>query len=279
MRKLVVSTLLAGCYSPHPQAGTPCPTGVCPDPLVCSPASHSCETTAIDAPPRQPDAPSPDAPRLDAPTPIDAPHITAQLVQQATNHADADTLTITLPQAPTAGDVLVFVGGDVHSELDASTGVVGGAVPTWRRAAFSAINANVEIWYGVTAGSTRDIVIHGVTGDTHPIFGNVSEWSNLVTTGTMVDGAHANDGLVSPADPGAITTTNAFDLAILGVCDFTPNTYGTPAPGTWHPLTGIDADISLGIWYDSVGPATWHPTVSETEHEWDAALAALEVVP
>ena len=278
MRKLVVLTLLAGCYSPHPQAGTPCPTGVCPDPLVCSPASHSCETTAVDAP-RPPD----DAPAIDAmpdALPGDARHVTGELIQQATNHADADTLTITLPQAPAAGDVLIFVGGDIHAELDGTTGVVGGAVPIWKRATFSVINTNIEIWYGVSLGSTRDIVVHGIAGDTHAIFGNVSEWSGLVSSGAMLDGAHANDGLTSPADPGAITTTNMHDIAILGVADLTPNTYGTPTGAVWHAMTGIDADVSIGVWWRNVGlPLTVHPTVSETDNSWDAAVAAFEVAP
>lgn len=276
MRTLVLTALLAGCYSPHPQAGAPCPTGACPDPLVCSPATRTCERTAVDAP--LADVRAIDA-APDSAVPIDAPHVTGQLVQQAVNHADADTLTITLPQAPAAGNVLVFIGGDVHSELDASTGVAGGAVPVWRRATFSAINTNVEIWYGVTLGSTRDIVVHGVAGDTHPIFGSVSEWSGLAISGTMLDGAHANDGLSSPADPGAITTTNSYDVAFFAVSDLTPNTFGTPTPGTWQPMTGIQADISLGIWYRLVGAMTLHPTVTETNNSRDAALAALRSPP
>jgi len=277
VRKLVVTTLLAGCYSPHPQAGAPCPTGTCPDPLVCSPATQTCEATAIGV---DASLPRPDAPGPDAFVQLDAPQKTAQLVQQAANHADADTLTITLPQAPAAGDVLVFVGGDIHSELDSATGVVGGAVPTWKRATFSAINSNIEIWYGVTFGTTRDIVIHGIAGDTHAIFGNVSEWSGLVTTSALLDGAHATDGLTSPADPGTITTTNMRDVAFLGVADLTPNTYGTPTPGTWHAMTGIDADVSIGVWYRNIGiPANVHPTVTETANSWDAAVAAFEVAP
>ncbi|MBV8759705.1 MAG: hypothetical protein JO257_20620 [Deltaproteobacteria bacterium] len=276
---VVAATVLAGCYSPHPQSGTPCPSGACPDPLVCSPATHTCERSAseIDAPRPPDDGPLVDA-MPDAAHSPDAPAPTAQLVQQAVNHADADTLTITLPAAPTAGDVLVFVGGDVHSELDAATGVTGGGVTTWNRATFSAINANVEIWYGVTNGTARDIVLHGVTGDTHPIFGNVSEWSGLLTS-NLVDAAHAAHALVSPADPGAITTTYAHDLVVLGVNDFGPNTYGTPAPGTWTALTAINADITLAGWYRIVTPSTIDPSVSETDHEWDAAIAAFRVAP
>lgn len=53
--------MLAGCFSPKPPAGAPCPDGTCPSGLVCSPATQTCEptATAIDAPP--PDSP-PDAP-------------------------------------------------------------------------------------------------------------------------------------------------------------------------------------------------------------------------
>jgi hypothetical protein len=45
--------VVAGCYSPHPQTGSPCSdTEPCPATLVCSSSSHSCEVTngSIDAP-------------------------------------------------------------------------------------------------------------------------------------------------------------------------------------------------------------------------------------
>ncbi len=47
----MVGLLLAttGCYSPHPQAGAPCPDGVCPTGLVCSAVTHTCELHAADA--------------------------------------------------------------------------------------------------------------------------------------------------------------------------------------------------------------------------------------
>lgn len=41
-----VVTLLAGCYAPSPATGVPCGTsGACPDPLVCAPATNTCERT------------------------------------------------------------------------------------------------------------------------------------------------------------------------------------------------------------------------------------------
>lgn len=275
MRALVVATVLAGCYSPHPQAGTPCPTGACPDPLVCSPATRTCETTAVDAATSH-DAPATDA-APDAP-PIDAPR-TAMLVQQATNHVDGDAVTISLASAPTAGDVLLLVGADIHRGLPSVGGVTGGGVATWSRAAFSAVNTNVEIWWGVTDGSSTDVTIHGIAGDTSAKFGNVSEWSGLVTQ-APVDGAHALDGISSPADPGAMTTANAHDLLVFGVGDGAPNTFGVPAPGTWTALTPISADISLAAWYRIQTVAgTVHPTVTETSGQWDAAVAAFTIAP
>jgi hypothetical protein len=60
MRGALAACLVAGCYSPQPHAGAPCPNGVCPTGLVCSPATMTCETSAttIDAPmiDAQPDA-------------------------------------------------------------------------------------------------------------------------------------------------------------------------------------------------------------------------------
>jgi hypothetical protein len=48
--RIAVVVLAASCYGPSPPAGAPCAAnGQCPTPLVCSPATHTCERTAIDA--------------------------------------------------------------------------------------------------------------------------------------------------------------------------------------------------------------------------------------
>jgi hypothetical protein len=191
-------------------------------------------------------------------------------------NADMGTLTVTLAALPAAGNVLVMIGADEHQPL---TNVTGGGVTTWMALARSDDNTNVEIWYGVTDGTSADVVLHGPLADTHPIFANVSEWSGLLTPNPF-DTAHAHSGLVSPADPLAITTTHAHDLVLFGAADLTPNTYGTPGPGAWTALTPIQADISLAAWFRIVNVAgAVHPTVSETEGDWDAAVAALAIAP
>ena len=64
MRWLAIA-LVAGCYSPTPPAGAACVEGLCPAGLVCSPATNTCEQTAM----------LPDGLMIDAPVDaaIDAP--------------------------------------------------------------------------------------------------------------------------------------------------------------------------------------------------------------
>jgi hypothetical protein len=73
MRRLFAVGLVAGCYSPAPPAGAPCVDGVCPSGLVCSPATNTCEKSAVDpdAPISLIDAPLDDA-SSDGPPMIDA---------------------------------------------------------------------------------------------------------------------------------------------------------------------------------------------------------------
>jgi len=277
VRAFAVTLGVAACYSPHPQTGASCPSGQCPDPLVCSPATQTCELVAIDA------STAHDAP-IDSPVPIDAMRDapidaapTAMLVQQAVAHADTPSLTVSLPAQTKAGDVLVMIGADEHGPLSS---VSGGGVGSWVHVVDSTINTNIEIWYGVvTVGSMGPVTLVGPPLATQPIFANVSEWSGLITPNPS-DGARAASGLTSPADPGAIATAHAHDLVFFGVGDQVPNTFGAPAPGNWTSLTPIVADITMGAWYRTVTVAGLvHPTVSETDGHWDAAVAAFAIAP
>jgi hypothetical protein len=47
--RLGLFVLVAACYAPRLQSGSPCDQGPCPIGLVCSPASQTCETVAVDA--------------------------------------------------------------------------------------------------------------------------------------------------------------------------------------------------------------------------------------
>jgi hypothetical protein len=262
--------LWLGCFSAKPAPGAPCATdGSCPASLVCSPATRTCETHAVDAG-HAIDARADAGPDARIP---DALHVPS-LVQQVTrSNPNAVTLSVTLaPPAP--GDLLVLVGGDPHAPL---TDVTGGGT-TWTRAAISAVNANVEIWFGVTDGSSSTVTID-LPSSTAPMTMAVTEWSGMATT-NVLDLATVADGTTSPASAGTLVTTNARDLIVFAVADGSPNMFGAPAPGAWTAMTGLDAPISQLEWYQlRASTGTIAPEVTETAGAWDAAIAAFRTAP
>ncbi len=198
---MLVTLVGLGCYAPHPPSGAPCGAGdACPEGLVCSPSSQTCELVAIDASSGALDtASAPDAP-ADAAT-------TAVLVQQVTRYASsAATLSITLAARPTAGDVLVLIAGNPHAGI----ATVLGAGATWAPAARSTVNANVEIWVGVTDGLGSTVVV-AVPNSTAPMSLLLTEWAGLATTNGL-DAAADAAGVTSPASAGAIVTQGPGDL-------------------------------------------------------------------
>lgn len=265
--------LLAGCFSPHPQPGAPCADGTCPEGLVCSPASQTCELRANDAAVDDGTADAePDA-RIDAP--IDAPPATAELVQQNVGYAaTGNQLPILLANLPAAGNVLVFVGGCPSARLDSVAG--GGA--TWVRGTYSDVHMNVEAWYGITDGTSATVTA-SLAGCSGPFWGAVTEWSGLAAA--PGDIATSADGVMSPADPGPLTTTHASDLLIFAVTDPGPNLFGMPAPGTWTALQNpIGLFVKQASWYRIVSTTgTYDVQVSETAHQWDAVMIALKIAP
>jgi hypothetical protein len=58
LASVVLVGLLVGCYAPKLSTGAPCPDGLCPAGLVCSPATMTCERTAVAAPDAAIDAPA-----------------------------------------------------------------------------------------------------------------------------------------------------------------------------------------------------------------------------
>ncbi|HET9988735.1 MAG TPA: hypothetical protein VFQ65_09445 [Kofleriaceae bacterium] len=259
-----------GCFSAHPAPGAPCATdGSCPASLVCSPATRTCEDHAVDAG-HVIDARA-DAAR-DAYV-IDALRVPSLIQQIGRSVPSAASLSITLAP-PAIGDLLVLVGGDPNAPLATVTG--GGT--TWTRAAVSPANVNVEIWFGVTDGSSSTVTI-ALPNSSSPMSMVVSEWSGMAAT-NVLDVATVANGTTSPASAGAIVTTNARDLVVFAVGDGSPNTFGAPAPGTWTAMTGLGSPISQLEWYQlRASTGTIAPQVTETAGAWDAAIAAFRTAP
>lgn len=214
---------------------------------------------------------TPDAESRDAPEAIPA------LVQQAIASADRsdNPLTATLPAAPRAGDLLVMVGADSRGAL---ASVTGGGVATWTRATRSLANVNIEIWYGISDGSSAAVTI------TYPAFNDplwqvVTEWSGMAAT-NVFDAASAMSGTASPASAGGAALTRR-ELAVFGVADLTPNTFGAPSDGTWTALMPVSSSSTVQqAWFlvaQSAGSVA--PAVSETDHSWDAAIASFHAAP
>jgi hypothetical protein len=241
MRGIAAIALLVACYSGGVHPGSPCPDGVCPAGLVCSPASHTCELVAVDAA-------GDGVPRGDA-----------------ASDARADA-------AP--GHLLVMIGAATHGPID---GISGGGV-TWTRATSSTIITNIEIWFGITDGSSSTISMTMATNGNRSIWLVVTEWSGMATA-NILDVAQASSGISSPAATGGVTTTNAHDLIIFGIADGAPSTIGTPIPGNWTGLVGnSNAAVVQLEWYAiESATGTLNPHVSETANMWDAAIAAFRL--
>lgn len=278
MRWGVALGVLAGCYAPQPPAGAPCPAnGTCPTGLVCSPATNTCEKQAVMADARHPDGST----IIDIDAAIDARPLDAfvanapKLVQQNTNYADnAGTLSVTLATAPVSGHLLIMIGATPSGSLTSVSG--GGA--TWNAATGSFVNANEEIYYGITNGTSATVTI-ARTGSTSPIWLSVSEWSGLATTGVLVD-AKSKDGTTTAANPGGSVITTGATLLVFGASNNSPNTFGTPTPGTWTALTPISGFQVQSEWYRVEPTAgTYSVSVSQTANAWDASLAAFRYTP
>jgi hypothetical protein len=220
-------------------------------------------------------ATTPDA-GVDAPA--DAANPGPAIVQQVTASAPNTNapLSATLSSPPVSGHLLIMIGAAEHGGLST---VTGGGVATWTRATSSLTNSNVELWYGVTAGSSATVTIT-FPAYTLPIWMAVSEWSGMAST-NVLDGARSTAGGASPAGAGTLATTHAHDLLVFAVADNTPNTFGAPTSGPWATMTGVTATpIVQAAWYREVlAMGSYGPTVTETAHSWDAAAAAFRVAP
>ncbi len=266
-RLFVVGALVAACYSPQPQAGSPCDVGhPCPSPLVCSPATATCEKTAVD---------------VDAKVYLDAP-VDVAVVPDAPMGPAND-----LPSNP-----LVLTGGGTFTEDltyandDAGPTLVGNGCgsPGGKDVFFEVDLAASEIWYFDTFGSNFPTVIRSYPGacaggpapqgascDTASCGTTHSQLALSLGTGKsciVVDqnGASANSSLTFHVEhAGRNGTRLSATTATVSstTCGFTNKTMGTcggagldrmyytvSCPATTKMLTASTCDAATA--YDSV---------------------------
>ena len=202
------------------------------------------------------------------------PIASVALVQQAANSGTSVTsLTVTLPQPPRVGDVLIPTMGSNNSTVSIS----GGGVSTWTYI-YSEVNQNTIITYGVVDSSPSATITLGLIGTPSPgdVASIVSEWSGL--TGTADGGGTAN-GTASPIATVALTTANANDLLISVGGDTGGMTPGSPGAG-WTAFTAPaqQPQAAIETAYQIVSATgsysdTWSDTGSTG---WDAVIGAFQ---
>lgn len=210
---------------------------------------------------------------------IDAP-VATPLVQQVTfSLPSATALTGAFQMDPTPGNVVVMVGAAVNFRLAT---VSGGGVTTWKRAAMSDHQTNVEIWYGVVDTVATPVTIDCVPGCTslEEIWMLLTEWSGLDTSNLADGSGGGSTGSVTPASTSA-ATLHAPDLLIFAVS--TPGNVGDatdPAGGTWVGLHVVEpSSIEQAAWYQVAPSSGTFAPHADVAARWDAALAAFRMTP
>jgi hypothetical protein len=153
--------VLAGCYAPQPPGGSPCvQPSDCPSPLICSPATMTCEVTAgeVDASTLADTSILVDAaiPLIDGCTP--APEVCGDGIDQSCDGSDPACAANDSPQ----GAIDVTDGGTFSGELrDARDDVAAnGCGANGGRDLFYKVNlAAPEVFYVDTFGSSFDSVV------------------------------------------------------------------------------------------------------------------------
>jgi hypothetical protein len=176
--------MLAGCFSPRAQPGSPCANGsVCPEGLACSPATMTCERAAADAP-----------------IAIDVPPITldACVAEICGDGIDQDCNGIDppCPMNDQPSDAIdVTAGGPFNADLEfagVDSAANGCGSDGGRDVFYKVSKSQAEIYYFDTFGSSFDTTIRVYPGMTCPA---------LIANGSM---ACSNDACTTPQSQLAI---------------------------------------------------------------------------
>jgi hypothetical protein len=185
----------------------------------------------------------------------------ASLVQQATGANlgnNGNTLTVTLPQAPGTGNVLVLI----FDQIGASQVITSITGANWTRVGQNTSGGDLEIWTGTNPSSSA-ITITGANyfGGFQPGYAIVAEFSGIsgIPDGLAVTTA----GGSWPVTTGTLTTTNASDLLMTAVLTYSGGGIGAAVSSGWTPLAAPPGTFSLAAAYRLVNTtgsqaATWN---------------------
>jgi hypothetical protein len=185
----------------------------------------------------------------------------ASLIQQATGSNpgnNTNTLTVTLPRAPSNSDVLVLI----FDQLGASQTITSITGATWTRVGQNTSGGDLEIWTG-TSPSSSTITITGTNyfGTFQPGYAIVVEFSGI--NATLDGSAVTTAGGSWPVTTGTLTTTNASDLLLTAVLSYNGGGIGAAVSSGWTLLAAPPGTYSLAAAFQFVNTtgshsATWN---------------------
>ncbi|MGE5185992.1 MAG: LamG domain-containing protein [Acidobacteriota bacterium] len=294
LRALALATL-AACYAPTPPAGSPCDPGACPSGLVCSPATHTCEVTAV-----APDAPADTASAADAPAgawlagyahrkriTIVSSLALARFPVSLIETADADL-------AGSTGSDVVFTAADATSVLPSEVVALSasGALDAWF-AMTIAPGSNVAYMYWGGPAATRTSPWDAATyaGVWHMSAAGTSEPDSAAghdvsaptaaTTPTsatgIAGGARAYDGVddhmgvADPSDGSLDFGTSSFSYEVWVDVTASAGTFDIPLwkGGSSLPEPGYDMELGTSAWNAGISDGT---VVDETTYGQETLL-------
>jgi len=247
MRAAGLLACLFGCYAPNPQPGSPCLNGRCPTPLVCSPATETCERMAVDA--AEIDAP-PDAQVIDVP-------VSAYMFKRTITIENMSTSTMPVGftiRVPMPGLATLVSQGKVRSDF-ADLRVIGTAAGERDRIVDPPGGQTAAaVWFSLAsplaagAATTDYALYYGAPTATVPpssgpaVFAVYDDFTNgiaalwlkndgpSVSGGQLVLRANHTDALTTNAATDKVPLVSAIDL-VASVSDVnsepTPQTEGT----------------------------------------------------
>ncbi len=218
----IVLSAVAACYAPHPPAGAPCSTGGdCPDGLVCSPATNTCELTATEPS----DGSATDAHDRDAPVLLDQTWVAAGNLGTARHSYNFVNLTATrLPNSKA-----LVVGGYTGSALLASCELYDPTTGAWTT---TEAMATPRVWHSATLLQSGKVLVAGGKN-------GLSNQGSLATA-ELYDPATAMWTATAPMHSGRAnhTATLLASGMVLVVGASTPNAeLYDPIAGTWTVIT------------------------------------------
>jgi hypothetical protein len=239
----LLAVVSAGCFSPSPQAGAPCANGQCPSPLVCSPASGTCEREAIDAA------------MIDAPTDAAVPDVMPSAFMYRRQITIENTSSMTMPAGLTIRVPGALLGslvqqgkvrsdfadlrviGTVAGERDRIIDAPGGVAPAslWFSLATSLApgqsTSDFFLYYGAptaTIAPTNGSAVFAVYDDFTNGIANfwLKSDAPATTSGQLVLRANHTDAVTTMASSDKVPIVSAIDLvATISNPDSDPTTH------------------------------------------------------